>query len=1280
MDMNHAPPSRFRLEGGLLTLAVGLLLAMPLIVNLQGCGRTQLNGGCPAGNTQCQCDPQGVCSWCGNTLCDGQETCLTCPGDCGKCTSACGDGTCDAGETCKDCSADCGKCPTACGDGKCDPKANEDCKTCPGDCGKCPATCGDGACDKAGGETCSSCPSDCGKCPASCGDGKCDPTEECNSCPADCGKCCGNGACDAVFGEDCKTCPGDCGKCPPPPACGDGVCKGTESCFTCPADCGNCCGNGKCDAALGESCASCPSDCGKCPPTCGNGKCDPGETCATCAKDCGACCGDGKCEAVLGETCTTCPTDCGKCPPACGDGKCGPNESCQSCAKDCGLCCGDKTCDAKYGETCSTCPGDCGACPPRCGDGKCVAADKETCSSCPKDCGSCCGNKQCDTNQGESCTTCPLDCGACPPMCGNGVCDPNETCSGCPQDCGACPPKCGDGKCDPNETCTSCPTDCGACPPVCGDGACDPTESCTSCPKDCGACPPKCGDGKCVAADQEDCSSCPKDCGTCCGDGICDSKYNETCLSCPKDCGQCCGDGKCVAGQGEDCVSCTVDCGPCCGDGKCEAARKEDCLTCQSDCGSCCGNKLCDLKYGEDCLSCAGDCACASGKVCSWGSCLNACAGNAPHCPMGTATCCKPGQVCMTTGCVTPGTACNDSYDCPKGQYCDPNLKKCVPLPTGPRCLVIPTSVTFKPLEEWSWKGWSKNLKFANVMVTPVVADLDADGTPEVIFAAYNGASTSQCMLMVLDGATGKEELAIPYTTLAVRPGMGAAVGNLDADKELEIVVGAAGKGLVVLEHDGKIKWANKSGNLNLIAAGQVYAQPSIADVNADGKPEILVSGTLVSATGTIMIDHGKLGAQGNWSASVMADLDEDSDLEFIGGNAAYQFTGKLLWQNTSVPNGFPAVADMDGDGWADVVNVAGGKVYVLTGTSKSGKTAGGVIFGPVAIPGGGTGGPPTVGDFDGDGNPEISTAGKGAYTVYDLDCTAAGTAKTCHTGRKDGILWTVKTQDISSSVTGSSLFDFEGDGKVEVIYNDECFLRVYDGRTGKKLMEVDNTSRTAMEYPLVVDVDGDNNSEIVVAANNDQIVRDKCKAPGTAGVRVFGDSADLWVRSRPVWNQHAYSVTHVDDKGHIPAKMERNWDKPGLNNFRQNVQGEGLFLAPDLKAVSLTAKTFGCPAVLVLRAQISNVGSMGVAAGIPVSFYLGSALSSAKLIQTVLTPAPLLPGQAQLIPLQFSVPAGTSGPFDFWVVVDDDGAGKGKETECNENNNALSLKSASCP
>ena len=82
----------------------------------------------------------------------------------------CGDGVCapSIGETLYNCSADCSG--LYCGDGSCN--NNETCSTCPYDCGTC-GYCGDGVC--ANGETCSSCSGDCGTCSASCclGSGTC---------------------------------------------------------------------------------------------------------------------------------------------------------------------------------------------------------------------------------------------------------------------------------------------------------------------------------------------------------------------------------------------------------------------------------------------------------------------------------------------------------------------------------------------------------------------------------------------------------------------------------------------------------------------------------------------------------------------------------------------------------------------------------------------------------------------------------------------------------------------------------------------------------------------------------------------------------------------------------------------------------------------------------------------------------------------------------------------------------------------------------------------------
>src|SRR5262249_36158933 len=156
------------------------------------------------------------------------------------------------------------------------------------------------------------------------------------------------------------------------------------------------------------------------------------------------------------------------------------------------------------------------------------------------------------------------------------------------------------------------------------------------------------------------------------------------------------------------------------------------------------------------------------------------------------------------------------------------------------------------------------------------------------------------------------------------------------------------------------------------------------------------------------------------------------------------------------------------------VIAAGAARVQTLDGT---------VVFGPVTLPGGGTGGPPTIGDFDGDGRAELASAGANAYSVFDLDCGPSPVG-TCASGTTTGVLWSQRSQDASSNVTGSSIFDFEGDGRAEAVYGDECFVRVYDGATGTVLFSQSRSSCTWYENPVVADVDGDYNAEIVIGDN----------------------------------------------------------------------------------------------------------------------------------------------------------------------------------------------------
>jgi hypothetical protein len=93
-------------------------------------------------------------------------------------------------------------------------------------------------------------------------------------------------------------------------------------------------------------------DCeGACPcqvATCGDGTCDAsiGESCASCSQDCGPCsfCGDASCDASTGESCESCPQDCRPC-VFCGDGTCNAGESDADCPQDCGCAAPGESCE-----------------------------------------------------------------------------------------------------------------------------------------------------------------------------------------------------------------------------------------------------------------------------------------------------------------------------------------------------------------------------------------------------------------------------------------------------------------------------------------------------------------------------------------------------------------------------------------------------------------------------------------------------------------------------------------------------------------------------------------------------------------------------------------------------------------------------------------------------------------------------------------------------------------------------------------------------------------------
>jgi hypothetical protein len=266
--------------------------------------------------------------------------------------------------------------------------------------------------------------------------------------------------------------------------------------------------------------------------------------------------------------------------------------------------------------------------------------------------------------------------------------------------------------------------------------------------------------------------------------------------------------------------------------------------------------------------------------------------------------------------------------------------------------------------------------------------------------------------------------------------------------------------------------------------------------------------------------------------------------------------------------------------------------------------------------------------------------------------------------------------------------------------------------------------SVTWVENPIVADVDGDYHSEIVVpldAANmscapvdpvfaglhcgedahcpegsacsdglcrceSDDDCGDRhgcrdgvCRAVSVqprAGIEVLRDALDRWVPSRPIWNQHAYSVTNVNDDGTIPSSVRPNWRQPGLNNFRQNArtEGGGAIDSPDLTVSELGAPACDASAsTQTLSAAVCNRGSLPVSPGVDVAFHTDS--PTGQVVCSATTAQPLGPGECEVVECVWSGIL-IDHAYEVHALVDDDESGI---AECHEDNNAATV-SLRCP
>jgi uncharacterized repeat protein (TIGR01451 family) len=394
------------------------------------------------------------------------------------------------------------------------------------------------------------------------------------------------------------------------------------------------------------------------------------------------------------------------------------------------------------------------------------------------------------------------------------------------------------------------------------------------------------------------------------------------------------------------------------------------------------------------------------------------------------------------------------------------------------------------PILKWQHGGCYSSWCETGWYSSPAVADLDNDGTMEIIGAAYT--------LFALNGEDGTEQWSVDPAGSRVWPGV--VVADVDGDSDLEIVTAHGGGYVHVFDHTGDTVWSQQPAT-NELRGLAAY------DLDNDSTLEIIVTGAVYSKINTWVYEHdGTLCA--GWP-----QLDDDSGYAY------------------GVFNDNAAIGDLDSDGVGEIVVPS--DVHYICAYKPNGDQIpahsmyGGKSWGQVGVwesldielRGWGTcsgereeryrtnfaHGAGVIADVNGDGIVEVVVTGN----VY--DCAVGhppGKYNGVYTFNADrsrfnaeGFNWQSVPVDtgaplsedwnvIENNQPNPVVADLDGDGKKEIIYSS------YDGRI--HAFWLDKTEHHNWPYsvynaaedfyrfasePVVADLDNDGYAEVIFAS-----------------------------------------------------------------------------------------------------------------------------------------------------------------------------------------------------